>query len=112
MSLASYVKVPLEDLVDNFEGHMKNSVIRHHAHPQWICSYMNNGARFCERIAHTETLQDDMNAIFDDLSLPNWDIPIENTTQHKPYRDIFDAKTRKFVEDPYRKDIDLFGYSF
>ena len=112
LSLASYVNVPLDDLVENFDEHMKNPVIRHHAHRQWICSHLKDGTLFCDRIARTETLQGDMNTVFHDLGLPRWEIPVKNTTEHKPYRDVFSDKARRFVEYYYQLDIELLDYSF
>jgi hypothetical protein len=39
-------------------------------------------------------------------------IPHENRTEHRPYREYYNAATRAIIERVYRKDLERFGYSF
>jgi len=36
----------------------------------------------------------------------------KNTSDHADYREYYDARGRRLVEKLYRRDIELFGYSF
>lgn len=113
LSLATYFNLSLDDLVDNFDDYCeKNSSLNHHAHLQSLCTHMPDDKPFCNRIAKVETIQSDMEKIFSELHLPQWKIPIENKTKHAPYKDAFTKKAKRFVEDKYRKDLELFEYSF
>lgn len=112
VSLASYVKVDVEELAVNFKKYMQNQNIRHHAHNQWIASHLPNGTQFADKICRIETLQDDMNEVFDALQLPHWEIPVKNTTQHKAYRDEISPQAREIISEIYTQDIEVFNYEF
>jgi len=36
----------------------------------------------------------------------------QNTTEREGYREYFNPATRRVVEKKYKKDLDLFGYSY
>ena len=46
-------------------------------------------------------------AIGHDLKLPHL-----NKTAHKPYREVYNAKSRSIIERAFQRDIDYFGYTF
>lgn len=59
-----------------------------------------------------ETLQDDFDALARRLDIPAAPLPVRNKSERMPYRECYDAKLRRFVEDRHAHEIRVGGYSF
>lgn len=58
-----------------------------------------------------ETLREDFASVCRTIGIQE-QIPHENKSEHRPYRDHYTPATRAIVEKLYRQDLDRFGYSF
>ena len=63
-------------------------------------------------IGRFESLQEDFDAVLQKVDLPAHRLPHLNVTRSKDYRDFYTSETREIVEYRFKKDIDLFGYTF
>ncbi len=66
-----------------------------------------------EFVGRLENYNKDLMQVFRILGLPLVDIPNENITINRDdYRSYYTENTKRMAEKMYRKDIQLFGYSF
>ena len=63
-------------------------------------------------IGRFEHLQDDFNEVCDRIGIPRKELPHVNQSKHRDYRNYYNKRTRKMVEDAFAQDIELFGYTF
>lgn len=64
-------------------------------------------------IGRLENFEADLSEIFKMLGLPKVEIPHKNkSVNRQSYQEYYTASTRQKVERMYRKDLQLFGYSF
>jgi hypothetical protein len=65
-------------------------------------------------IGRMETLNEDFKNICDELYLENLQLPQVNVTnKHKiHYTEYYSNKSREIIQERYKKDIDIFEYSF
>ncbi|MBC8002129.1 MAG: sulfotransferase family 2 domain-containing protein [Opitutaceae bacterium] len=75
----------------------------------WITD--RSGKIIADFVGRYETLQKDFQTVCDTIGIKET-IPHENKTEHRPYQEYFDPRTRAIIEKVYRKDLDAFGYSF
>ena len=80
------------------------SLIEGHEHVQWH-SQVDFVARF-------ERLEQDAQAIFARLNLGGRTLPHTNASVRRPYREYFDASSKRQVERLYGQDIEAFAYEF
>ena len=62
-------------------------------------------------VGYLETLESDFQAICERLGVKAT-LPRLNASGNNSYRDAYDAETRAIVATRYRRDIELFGYTF
>ncbi len=58
-----------------------------------------------------ETLERDFSKVCDRLGIEG-SLPKINASRHRDYRDYYVDRTRKIVEEHFKEDIELFGYTF
>lgn len=63
-------------------------------------------------IGRFEQLQDDFNNVTSALELPQTKLSISNAGVVVDYRTFYTERTRKLVAERFKKDIEIFGYSF
>lgn len=63
-------------------------------------------------VARFESLQADWEKICRTNGLPARELPRINASHHRPYRDYYDNQTRQIVASRFRRDIELFNFSF
>lgn len=82
-----------------------------HFRPQneWLSD--ENGL-IVDQIGKFETLQSSFSKWFELLGLPDYELPHINKSTHKPYREYYSDDTRQVIGEIYKKDVDLFEYSF
>lgn len=81
-------------------------------HPSQNHFFTNeNGDLMVDYIAKFETLEDDFKTICNRIGIIN-ELPHLNKSQRDDYRKYYNAKTKQLVEEYFKKDIELFNYSF
>ena len=86
---------------------------RRHVEPQWkfVCDARKRV--IVDRICRFETLERDIGGVFERVVGEQIALPKANVSPDtRDYRTFYDKKTRAFVDDFYREDIELFGYTF
>jgi len=63
-------------------------------------------------IGKYENLQIDFDYVCKQLKLKQFSLPTILKTEHKHYTEYYDDETRKIVAEKYKKDLDLFNYTF
>jgi len=59
-----------------------------------------------------ENLATDFEYVLDFLKIPSKNLPKLNTTKRGDYRNYYNDRTRRIVEEAFKRDIELFGYEF
>jgi hypothetical protein len=62
-------------------------------------------------VGKIENLEDDFNYVCKQLGVEE-SLPHKNVSQHEHYKNYYNEKTRKLVAQHFKKDIELFDYSF
>jgi hypothetical protein len=81
-------------------------------HPQFDFLHDSNGAILVDFVARFERLEQDARSIFSRLGLEAGTLPHTNASDRRPYREYFDASSRRRIERLYGQDIEAFGYEF
>lgn len=64
-------------------------------------------------IGKFETLSEDLERVRQEIHAPKLVLPhVMKTERQKIYRDYYDARSRFLVENRYKRDIEMFGYTF
>ncbi len=97
---------------------MKNALARSQFRQRVLirpqCSQLEdaNGELAMDFVGRYETLQPSLDELFKHLGLPPTVLELRNRSDHRHYRDYFDADLERQVAELYRKDLALFNYSF
>jgi hypothetical protein len=109
-----------------------------HVMPQWQFLYDEEGNQLVDFIGKFESLQQDFNAVCQQLNIGEICLPHKNKTlasgikqrsklklrqllstigfsrfdQHRHYSGYYDDESKAFVADLYQKDIEIFDYQF
>ena len=112
VSIAAYFKRDVADFAKNHQRLVKsNRTLAQHALPLHRYSHLN-GDRFIDLAGRFETLQEDFDALCDELKLARQQLPHRNRTEHGNYSELLDDETRRLIGEIYQRDIELFGYKF
>lgn len=88
------------------------------ARPQtsWIARQDENGdwgETLVKRVMKFENVQVEFDEFCDDIGIDKIALPVlARTDRPRPYQSIYNAKTRKMVEEMFEEDIKRFGYTF
>ena len=92
------------------------SLISEKEHIQWKDQFSfvvdNEEKIMVDAIFRFEDLNNCANELGKRLKMPTFKLPVANSTNHSHYSKYYDLKTYEQVSKMYRKDIELFGYSF
>jgi chondroitin 4-sulfotransferase 11 len=83
-----------------------------HFQPQvhWICN--DEGRLLVDFLGRYENLRADMHVVGKAIGLSFNMLPVINASKHAPYRDYYDQRTKRRVEQLYGNDIEIFSYRF
>lgn len=111
VSITSYFDIPLDDFLNRFDYHCQDERIRIHSLPLYIYSH-NGESQFVDSICRFESLQPDMNLVFDQINLTRTRLPHLNTSEHQHYSTYYKQDEIDLVEKLYKEDISYYGYMF
>ena len=85
-----------------------------HTQTRWVAAPKSLGGKIMvDRILRFEHIERDFHGLLRYLGVPRRGLPRINTTDRlREYRQYYDDRTRKLVEQVYGADIETFGYSF
>ncbi len=90
----------------------RDILVQTHLRPQheWLCD--RGGNLHADFVGRFESLEMDFGRACAAMGLPVRELPHVNRSEHRPYREHYDASTRDAVARIYERDIELFGYRF
>ena len=101
-------EVSSSDFQDRFKRFIRSGKgDRYHLRPQY--RFINRRMDFIGRF---ENLQKDFEAVSERVGLPLVKLPHRNRSIRGHYSDYFDDESRALVSKKFRKDIELFDFSF
>lgn len=99
---------------DSFKKYLY--LIKHKTHVQWDHQYKfvfdNNGDLMVDFLGRFENFEQDLNYILTHLNIRGRKIPHKKKTNHLPYPEYYDSESLEMINEFYKMDIQLFGYSF
>lgn len=83
-----------------------------HFRPQYEWITNENGDLLTDFIGRHENLQRDFDFLCDTIGFPKKPLGHTNTSKHDNYKKYYTSETSEIIRKAYKKDIELFGYSF
>lgn len=111
VSISRYFDLTLADFLSNYHKHTRKEPLRSHALPQIIYTH-NEGQSFVDMICRVESLQSDMNLVFDEIGLPRQALPFLNVSNRRHYSEFYSDERIAQVAALYADDIRCYGYMF
>lgn len=111
VSSARYLKIPVHDLADHFDRHIKDEVVYLHTLPLFQYTHMGNQL-FADYICRVESLQSDLNQVFDYLGIDRVELAVSNRSNRKGYQHYYNQVLKDRVSALYSEDIAYYGYSY
>lgn len=73
-----------------------------------------DGKVIVDFVGKLENINHDMNLLLNKIGMPAIEMPKENVNanNNKPYQEVYNQKSRAFVEQHFAKDLEYFGYQF
>jgi len=99
----------MEDFVLTGISHGRSEVTTPY---EWVRD--ENGEIMMDFVGKLENIDEDMKFVLKRLGKTPIIVPRENVNKHndKPYREMYDATTRAYVEKHFEKDLNYFNYEF
>ena len=111
VSSARYLKIPVQDLADHFDKHVQDEIVYLHTLP--LFQYTHIGEQlFADYICRVESLQFDLNQVFDYLGIAREELSVSNRSNRKGYQHYYNQDLKDRVSALYREDIAFYGYSY
>jgi hypothetical protein len=82
------------------------------SHMQYVYAFTPEGVPLVDFVGRFERLQEDFDRICDRLEIPRAELPVQNTTSHKPYGKLYTRRAKALAGRLYEKDVRLLGYGF
>lgn len=95
----------------NFEEYIDWRV-HHSVELQKSFLYDSKGNLMVDYVGKFENLQQDFNEVLKKIGMKEVQLPVLNTSVHRYYKEYYNDKTRKMVEEAFKEDIELFKYEF
>ena len=74
--------------------------------------YSDSGEKLVDFVARFETLDEDFDIICKKIGIKSLKLPHLNVSDRDHYRKYYTQETQELVQEFYKEDIELFGYSF
>ena len=103
--------VSFEDYVD----HAFRKPRRHHwSVPlrKWFAKPDDGNKESIDFVGRFENLQEDFNTVCDTIGVQRTTLPKKNKSEHKPYWEYYNERTKVMVERRYSWVVNRFGYKF
>lgn len=104
-------EMPFEDFA-RAVCRMTEKEANRHFRSQYTFLVDKRGALMPEEIGRFETLSEDFDRMCRTLGIGEVSLPTFKATKHRDYRDYYSTTLRDEVADRYRRDLELFGYTF
>ena len=111
VSITSYFDIQLSEFLHRFDHYCKDDRVRIHSLPLHLYTHYN-GQQFADSICRFESLQQDINQVFDRINLPQTQLPFMNPSDHQHYSTYYGPDEIDLVGDLYQEDISYYGYTF
>ncbi len=111
VSAAAYFKIPIKDFLNNIDHYWQDPEIKKHSFPLHYYTH-HQGHQFADFICRFETLQADINLVFDRIGIERTILPHVKKTEHHHYSTYYSSETRSMVEKLYAEDIKFYGYVY
>jgi Sulfotransferase family len=95
--------------MENFEDFINWEIQRNAFQHPYVTD--ESGSRIVDFIGYYERLNEDFAKVCARLKLKA-DLPHANISPHRDYRTYYTPKTRELVAREFKRDIEMFGYSF
>lgn len=104
-----YMKAVKKDNHEKYKYDGRNKVTTPY---QFIRDY--DGKVIVDFVGKLENINHDINVILGKIGMPAIEMPKENINinNNKPYQEVYNQKSRAFVEQNFAKDLEYFGYKF
>src|SRR3989339_560859 len=79
-----------------------------HLQKNFVCS--ENGEVLVDFIGRYENIQNDFEKICKTIGIEKIKLPHTNISNHKPFMDYYNEKTKKMVYDAFGEDFKMFNY--
>ncbi len=96
--------------LNNFEEYVLSPYLRTNTCSQFVMD--GQGHSMVDFIGRYESLTKDFAYICGKVGLPNINMPVKNTSEHNPYQDYYNEKTKAIVKERFKWDLKNFKYSF
>ncbi|MDP0490493.1 MAG: sulfotransferase family 2 domain-containing protein [Verrucomicrobiota bacterium JB023] len=96
----------------SFPSFVAKTIKRNQLPPQWDWVKTRNDELGVDFVGRFEHLQRDFETICGKLEIDTITLPHEVASTPVDYRSFYEDKTRRLIEDYYRKDIENWGYEF
>ena len=83
-----------------------------HFRSQWTFLFNNIGEPLVDYLGYFENLDADFRSLCNKINLPEVHLPHENKTTHMRSKEFYTKELAEMVEDRYKLDIKLLGYTF
>lgn len=106
---SNYTWMP--DSFEEFVLGLPNYVYRRvHTLTQFYMLADNDGQVALDFIGRFESLRRDWKTVCYRVGVPYYPLPIENTSEHKPWQEVYTRQMEKIVAHHYRIDYETFDY--
>jgi hypothetical protein len=106
------------DLFPNFEDWVDNYITKRNTtlsnlRPQYTWIYDNKGNLQVDFLGRFENLYNDFETIKETIGMPDIELEHHNITERpRDYRLGYNSRTKEAVASYYKKDIELFNYTY
>lgn len=111
VSTASYFGISVKKFASDFEKYCREKTIEKHSLPMHPFTHISDKA-FVDFICRVESLQADMNLVFDKIGLERRMLSRMQRSSHSHYSRYLGEKEINFIRKKYQKDLELFGYMY
>tara|TARA_Y100000591_G_C21706734_1_gene631223 strand:- start:123 stop:923 length:801 start_codon:yes stop_codon:yes gene_type:complete len=111
VSICAYFNITIDNFIKNYNQKKLNEQLFLHSIPLSKYNFIDN-TQFTNYVCKFESLDNDLNFVFNKLDLDVTDIPHVNKTYRSEYQEYFNRQQIDQIYEIYEDDFKNFGYSF